>query len=645
MTPEPKQMALTTPDIRQERMEHLKRLMPDLFDGEGKLDEHALKALIDPEGNAPHTERFRFEWAGKHQSKQIAFTPSRGALVVDKARSINFDTTENLILEGDNLEVLKLLQTSYFEQVKCIYIDPPYNTQKDFIYPDKFAEGKKAYWMKNGTIKDGVKLTAVTEQSGRKHSNWLNMMQARLLLARQLLRQDGVILISIDDNEQAHLKVLCDDIFGEENFVACLSTIMNLKGNHDNFGFSDTHEYTFVYAKNVTFCRIGMLSIDEEGLNDWLEDDYGLYKEADNLRATGVNAPKEKRPNLWYPIFLDENTQDFYVTENDSPLNSKHTPILPVNPAGEELSWYWGKTKFNSNKHNLILKKTSNGWQFYKKQRPELGDIPTKKPKTVFYKSDYSTSTATTKLRDLMGEKVFDGPKPVPFLHDLMEIGTDSDSIVLDFFAGSGTTAQAVIQANQADAGNRKFILVQVPEYTDETHPSYKAGYKTISDLCMERVKRAGEKLKQEHPESTVDTGFRVYKLTDSHFPENLYTVDDTQTPEEARLALEAHINAPRQASLFEAFEDVVCEIALKNGFGLFYTLETVEAFTANKVYRLTGGGKSCLLCLDDTLAESTLEALTAGYSDTQLVCSSRALDTTTKWTLQSAFNENLWMV
>jgi adenine-specific DNA-methyltransferase len=180
MTPEPKQMALTTPDIRQERMEHLKRLMPDLFDGEGKLDEHALKALIDPEGNAPHTERFRFEWAGKHQSKQIAFTPSRGALVADKARSINFDTTENLILEGDNLEVLKLLQTSYFEQVKCIYIDPPYNTQKDFIYPDKFAEGKKAYWMKNGTIKDGVKLTAVTEQSGRKHSNWLNMMQSRL---------------------------------------------------------------------------------------------------------------------------------------------------------------------------------------------------------------------------------------------------------------------------------------------------------------------------------------------------------------------------------------------------------------------------------------------------------------------------------
>jgi adenine-specific DNA-methyltransferase len=631
MTPEPKQMALTTPDIRQERMEHLKRLMPDLFDGEGKLDEHALKALIDPEGNAPHTERFRFEWAGKHQSKQLAFTPSRGALVADKARSINFDTTENLILEGDNLEVLKLLQTSYFEQVKCIYIDPPYNKDADVIYPDKFGEGKKAYWMKNGTIKDGVKLTAVTEQSGRKHSNWLNMMQARLLLARQLLSKDGIIFLSIDDDEQANLKKLCDDVFGDEMFVGMFPWRKRTAKSDVPAGISQDFEWVLAYAKS-DFMAGQVVQRKYHYTAD--------YESGWRLSDLTKQSSKEERANSFFTM-VDPKTNKSY------PANANR--VWAVSEDTFQSYYDRGKIVFPDDYEFLNISTPAYRVFEYEDTAKSLkkhgSESAIKAISTLLPKDVGRTEDGTKELTDLFGEKIFPFPKPSSLIQFFVEILNDQEAVVLDFFAGSGTTGQAVMQANQKDNGNRKFILVQVPEYTDENHASYKAGYKTISQLCMERVKRAGEKLKQEHPESTVDTGFRVYKLTDSHFPENLYTVDDTQTPEDARLALEAHINAPRQTDLFEAFEDAVCEIALKNGFGLFYTLETVEAFTANKVYRLTGGGKSCLLCLDDTLAESTLEALTAGYSDIQLVCSRRALDTTTKWTLQSAFNENLWMV
>jgi len=311
---------------------------------------------------------------------------------------------------------------------------------------------------------------------------------------------------------------MCEELFGEQNFIGIFPAILNLKGNQDAYGFAETHEYIVVCTKNKEKCSLNKFAIEEEELlKAWLEDEYGLYKEADNLRATGVNAPREKRPNLWYPIFLNEETKQFYITENNLPLKDDDIEILPINPDGDELSWYWGKENFNKSKHNLILKKTANGWQFYKKQRPQIGDLPTKKPKSFFYKADYSTSTATTKLKNLFGKKLFDGPKPVPLILDLLIIGMNEDDIVLDFFSGSATTAHSILKLNSDDDGNRKFIMVQLPEETDEKSEAYKAGYKTIPEIGKERIRRAGKQIVEESGKTDLDIGFRVLKLDSSN--------------------------------------------------------------------------------------------------------------------------------
>jgi adenine-specific DNA-methyltransferase len=372
-------------------------------------------------------------------------------------------------------------------------------------------------------LEKAQRILAFTKSKSNSHSAWLTFMYPRLYIARQLLRDDGVIFISIDDNEVAQLRLLLDEIFGEENFIAKLTVVMNLKGNQDNFGFADTHEYCFVFAKNKEKCHLGLFDVDdEELLKNWVEDEYGLYKEADNLRATGVNAPRDKRKNLWYPIFVSfsDNSVDFYTTQDNMPKKSDDIAVYPVNPEGEALSWYWEKNKVNCDKHNLIYKLTSNGHQFYKKQRATLGDVPTKKPKTLWYKSDYSTSTATTQLKNLLGKKLFEGSKPVPFIKDILVIGSDEHSVIVDFFAGSGTTGDAVMQLNAQDGGNRKYILVQIPEAIDpkknktaydfvkndlNTEPS-------IFEIIKERLIRSAQKIAKEKPDYQGDLGFQVYE-------------------------------------------------------------------------------------------------------------------------------------
>ncbi len=422
-------------DITEQNIEKLKELFPEVLT-EKKIDFDKLRLILGDEvETAP--ERYNFTWNGKKQVMQLAQQPTVATLKPNKAKSKNWDETQNLYIEGDNLEVLKILQKSYANKVKLIYLDPPYNTGKDFIYRDNFHDSIENYLEQTGQVdNEGNKLSVNTETSGRYHTNWLNMMYPRLKLARNLLSDDGVIFVSIGTVEQENLSRLFDEIFGENNRVGIVPVIMNLKGNQDAYGFADTHEYVLVYAKSKDNLDFGRLPIDDEEMNDWLEDEYGLYKVADNLRATGVNAPRSKRPNLWYPIFVTSN-DELYVTEDNEPLSNDDEIVMPINPEGEELSWYWGKATFNESKHNLIVKRTSNGTQFYRKQRPALGaDNPTKKAKSVLFKPEYSSSTATTKLKDLLGGKLFDFPKPVPFIEDLISLGTNKDSIVLDFFSG-----------------------------------------------------------------------------------------------------------------------------------------------------------------------------------------------------------------
>lgn len=578
MTDEIYETPSTTPNFQTELAAQLADLIPEAI-ADGKVDVEKLKELLDGDA-ADSTERFGLFWPGKKRALRAAQEPTTATLKPDFENSKDWDTTQNVFIEGDNLEVLKILQKHYHAKIKLIYIDPPYNTGKDFVYPDNYKEGLDTYleWTRQ-VNEEGKKVTTNAETEGRYHSNWLNMMYPRLKLARNLLTDDGVIFISIDENELAHLVRLCEEIFGSDNVLGAFPVIMNLKGNQDAFGFAETHEFVIACARNKAACVLNKFPVDEEKvLAEWQEDDHGLFKEADNLRATGVNAPRSKRPKLWYPIFIDPSTSDFYVTEDDEPEDPAHDTLWPLNPAGDELSWYWSKAKLNAEKHNLILKHTSNGWQFYKKQRPDLGDLPSSKPKSVFFKPAYSTSTATKQLKELLGGRYFDGPKPVPFLADLVQIGASKDSIVLDFFAGSGTSAHAVMEQNARDGGSRRFIQVQLPEPTPDESEARGAGFDSIAAISRRRIELAGEKVEKDFAlylkarDEALDIGFRAFRLVDTNFSKWKISSDVEED------ALQQHLLSLRDSATDDATaDDLLTEILLKQGYSLTEDIAPVE--------------------------------------------------------------------
>ena len=375
----------------------------------------------------------------------------------DESRSCNpSGVDDNLIIHGDNLHALKALLPRYANRVKCIYIDPPYNTGNEaWVYNDNVNGPLMQKWLSENGPVDNEDL--------ERHDKWLCMMWPRLHLLKELLADDGVIFISIDDNELHHLRMLMDEIFGAANFIACLPTVMNLKGNNDEFGFAGTHEYTFSYAKNREVVQIGEFALGDEDLESWLIDNHGYYKKGANLKATGMNAPRAKRPNLYYPIFVNKKNE-LSCTEGPNSNNCEKT--LPITN-GEEMSWRWSKEKVFAESHNIIVERTESGINLFKKQRPSLGDLPTKKPKSLFYKPEYSSGNGTAVLKQVFGSKVFNNPKPIHLLADLIGLATEQDDIVLDSFAGSGTTAHAVLALNREDGGNRKFILIECEDYAD----------------------------------------------------------------------------------------------------------------------------------------------------------------------------------
>ncbi len=492
---------------------------------ESVIDFDRLKQELSKEIVEGNEERYQFTWPDKKKAELLASSPISKTLRPYKEESIDFDNTENLYIEGDNLEALKLLQETYLGKVKMIYIDPPYNTGKDFVYNDKFSKLSEEYKEINGDYDDeGNRLVQNLETNGRFHTDWLNMIYPRLKVARNLLSDDGVIFISIDDNEVHNLRKVCDEIFGEGNFIGELPTIMNLNGNNDSYGFVETHEYTLVYTKNKNKCEFGHLPVTQEELKEWVKDEYGYYKKADTLRRTGQDAAREKRPKGWFPVFITKENL-VYVTDDDLPKNQDDICLYPLNEEGEELSWTWSKSKINNESYNLIVVEGRNGKNIYKKQRPIFGNVPTKKPKSLLYKPEYSTSTATVKLKKLLNKKIFEGSKPIPLIEDFLRIALTKEQIVLDFFSGSSTTAHAVMQLNAEDRGNRKFIMVQLPEELGEKSEAYKNGYRTICDIGKKRIIEAGKELKEKHPD--LDTGFRVLKVDSSNMEDIYYQPKD----------------------------------------------------------------------------------------------------------------------
>ncbi|MCR4145866.1 site-specific DNA-methyltransferase [Achromobacter xylosoxidans] len=600
-------------DLVAGNIEQLKALFPELLT-EGKdgvaVNVDVLKALVGDASVTDADEKYGLNWHGKRRARQLALTPSTGTLRPCPEDSVDWETTQNLMIEGDNLEVLKLLQKSYAGKVKLIYIDPPYNTGKDFVYPDNFQDNIRNYLELTGQVEGGQKISSNTEASGRFHTDWLNMMYPRLRLAKNLLSDNGLVFISIDSSEATNLRSIMDEVFGSENFIGLLPTVMNLKGNNDAFAFADTHEFTVVYARNRENCVVFQLPVPEDSLDDWLEDERGLYKRADTLRRTGQDASRERRPNGWFPVFIDENGT-VYTTNDDKPRAESDITLWPVSEAGEELSWTWSKQKINDEPFNLIVVDGKSGKNIYKKQRASLGDLPTSKPKSILYKPEYSSSNGTAEIASLLGSNVFDSPpKPRSLIRDFVIIGTSKDDIVLDFFAGTGTTGHAVMAQNLSDHGSRRFILVQLPQSLDPMNKGQKTAAefcdkigkpRTIAELTKERLRRAAAKIKADSSMFTGDTGFRVFKLDHS----NIRAWNPNPADLEASLFdHQDHLLEGRSEA------DVLYELLLKLGLDLCVPIEkrSIEGLDVHAV-----GGGVLLACLAETITREQVEPLAQG--------------------------------
>lgn len=608
-------------DWNDERLQTLKQLYPDWFTSEGSLNIDEVKKAVNPE-SVNETERYEFRWFGKSQAKRNAFTPSNATLVYDEDRSVNPDSSENLIIEGENLEVLKLLSGSYREKVKCIYIDPPYNTGKDFVYSDNFTQDKKGYWEDAEVLENGVKVDTNTETDGRYHSNWLNMMYSRLLIARQLLTEDGAIFISIDDNEVHHLRKLCDEVFGEENFIGNVVWKHTEQSKNDEKFFSRQFNYLLVYKKSE--------SIDSFRLPRTKKDDLN-YSNPDNDSEGLWRSGDVRSPNYRKTLIFDIKTPNGNIIT--SPENG----------------WRWQETE--------ILKKIEN-------KEIVFNDEETKIVRKIYLKnqngrvaenlwqgSEYGTTrNANSELKDLFnGQVFFDTPKPTSLIKMVMKLFLNEKNYsILDFFGGSGTTGQAVMELNKEDGGNRKFMIVQIPENTDEKSEAYKAGYKKISDLTIDRNKRVIAKIiaekESQQPnlfagdkkeDTSKGLGFKVFKLHKSNFPR----VDFAPNPEfneTENLELLKKYIADKESQLVNAFnkEELLTEILLKNNFTLNYTTIPQEQFTKNEILFVTDGEKETLICLDVSIAPETVSHFKA-HTGTKFICLERALDTTVKYNLK----------
>jgi len=590
MNEQPEKLDLSSHHVTEDRSEELLRLFPEIRTEGGKIDFERLKLALGETVDAGK-ERYGMTWPGKADCFKAIQSPSLGTLRPCPEESVSFDSTENLIIEGDNLEVLKLLQKSYLGKVKMIYIDPPYNTGNDFIYPDNYTESLQTYLQYTGQADaEGKKFGSNTEADGRFHSKWLNMMYPRLYLARNLLREDGVIFISIDDNEADNLRKICNEIFGEENFVSI--AIWKRRKQVDSrtkTGISIDHEYCVVYRKGDLGALRGQ-EIDLTKYKNPNNDPNGPWS-SDNL--VGL-ATRDQRPNLHYDL-----------------TNPETGITYPCPPTG----WrYAPNTMANLISHGRILwPDNPTGRPRYKRYLSDLSDQLT--GLSSILKTAFSAD-GTNELKVIFsGTDVMDFPKPRDYIKLLIQQGTYNiaDDIVLDFFAGSGTTADAVLQINQQDGGNRKFILVQLPE------PTERQDYPTIADICRERVRRVIKKLNDSDAGKLdldnapkQDRGFRVFKLAESNFKP--WNAQGAQDAEALKKQLELHINHIVEG---RSANDILYEILLKSGFPLATPVEKLTL--AGKTVHSAASG-ALFICLEHELTLELIRAMAARKPE-RVVC------------------------
>lgn len=530
-------------------------------------------------------ERYQFTWPDKKKSVLLANAPINKTLRPCREESVDFDNTENLYIEGDNLEVLKLLQETYLGKIKMIYIDPPYNTGHDFVYSDTFAQSMEEYVSNSGQLDDeGNVLFQNTESSGRFHTDWLNMIYPRLKLAKTLLSEDGLIFISIDENEVENLKKMCNEVFGESNFLTCVTRATGTPTGGGFDGLVNELDYMLIYAKNSVEATINGLEMSEEDSKIYDQvDEQGRYL-IRPLRRTGGEDRREDRPTMFFPIIAPDGTE-----------------VYPLGPTGYESRWICSPDTAQKLAENNMLawkqvkKDGETKWQVYQKFYLENR----KKAPGNLWTDVEGNKKATRDVREIFdSKKIFDFPKPVGFLKKAISIGADDDSIIMDFFSGSATTAQAVIQLNAEDGGNRKFVMVQLPEIPDEKSEAYKAGYKNICEIGKERIRRAGKKIKEETRLTvpTLDIGFRVLKCDSSNMKEVYYNPAEYEPSLFSRL--EDNIKEDRTP------EDLLFQVMLDLGILLSSKIEATT-IAGKKVFNVEDN--NLIACFDDNVTEEVI--------------------------------------
>lgn len=576
----------TSMDIVQDNIEKLKQIFPEIFT-EGKVDFEILKQLLGEEIET-EKERYSFTWKGKTEARQIAQEMSSGTLRPEHSVLNTTHThthTGNIYIEGDNLEVLKLLQKSYHGKIKMIYIDPPYNTGKDFVYKDNFKDNLRNYLkITNQLGEEGQRLSTNSDSSGRYHSDWLNMMYPRLKLARNLLTNDGVIFISIDDNEQGNLKKICDEIFGENNFLGNIIRATGTTTGQDANKMGSSLDYILCYTKTLNFILKGF-QLDEEDEKRFNEEDEKGKFSVLQLRKTGNADRREDRPLMYYPVVSPEGRD-----------------VYPIGPGGYESRWRVGNEKYEELKKEgmIIWKNNREGIltpyvKYYLENR-------TKQVSNLWDNID-GNKKGSLELKELFNIKLFDNPKPKMLIEKLITIATDDSSIILDFFSGSATTAHAVMQLNADDGGNRKYIMVQLPELCDEKSEAYKAGYKNICEIGKERIRRAGAKIKADESLSLenrekLDIDFKVFKLDSSNIKEW-----DSETEDLRQSLFDSVDNIKSDRTSL----DVLYEIILKYGLELTVPIEEKEDF-----YSIGGG--TLLINLDKEIDMEIIDSICEEY-------------------------------
>ena len=545
------------------KLTQLKLLVPEIF-CEEQIDFQKFQQLFS-EHITTEPERYMLNWAGKSEAYRILQAQTCKTLTPQPEKSVNFDSTENIFIEGENLDVLKVLQKSYFNRIKMIYIDPPYNTGNDFVYNDNFKQDLKDYQEQSGELDEEGKLKLAfkrnNKENGHFHSKWLNMMLPRLHLAKNLLKDDGVIFISIDDNEQAQLKLLCDEVFGEDNFVGQIA--WRRTDNQSNIGnMAKVKEYILLYAKNLENMVLGRLPLLESAIKEYrYSDEKGKFRRNILLHKT--------RGRHSYPV----KTTSGKILTGPWMINAEQFKALEAN--------------------NLIYWTSGGDEQPYGKiyLSDSKGQIP-----NDFWGIEYGTNQrASLEVEALFEKRYFDFPKPVSWIKSLLSIGTDKDSLIFDFFSGSGTTAHAVMQLNAEDNGNRRFICVQLPEVMDEKSEAFKAGFKNIAEISKERIRRAGKQIAENYPDKQLDIGFKVFKLTDSHFKQ-------WQSPSAENLAqqIELFVDPVRKEATPNA---MLYEILLRLGLKL-----TAKVRSENQVFWVSDESGQQFALLLETLSADLLD-------------------------------------